>query len=119
MEIKIIELKKPYVMINNIIDNFDFEKVNKVMIFLDWHWHWAEDGVPNISELKKLATRHLFNTVKDLEMNNDSDAQSTVHSGGIKVIGNKRDGKITDLTLEFIIEDWYDTNEIYENNKED
>jgi hypothetical protein len=36
-----------------IIANFDFEKVHKVMEFLNWEWR--EQGVPNIPQLKETA----------------------------------------------------------------
>jgi hypothetical protein len=38
--------------VEDILDEFDFEKVKKVMDFLDWKWHAAEDGVPRIGELR-------------------------------------------------------------------
>ena len=41
--------------INNIIDNFDFEKVHRVMKFLDWRIRNDEDKieVPSVSQLIK------------------------------------------------------------------
>ena len=40
--------------IDKMINNFDFEKVHKVMSFLDWRWY-PLNVVPSIDELKKQA----------------------------------------------------------------
>jgi len=44
--------------IDEILDEFDFEKVHKVMVALGWEWY-DTDGVPSIAELRKKA-RHLL-----------------------------------------------------------
>lgn len=36
-----------------IMQNFDFDKVHKVMEFLDWKWYGTENGVPTTFELVK------------------------------------------------------------------
>lgn len=42
--------------IEEIISHFDFDKVQKVMEFLDWKWPMTENGVPSIDEMKEVAT---------------------------------------------------------------
>lgn len=38
--------------IENIIENFDFDKVHKVMTFLNWGWATVEEGgIPSIGKL--------------------------------------------------------------------
>jgi hypothetical protein len=44
-------------IIDEILDEFDFEKVHKVMVALDWKW---VDGVPTIGDLRRTA-RELLN----------------------------------------------------------
>lgn len=44
--------------IDDIIDNFDFEKVHKTMKALKWEWT-AEGGVPEIPSIKKQARKLL------------------------------------------------------------
>ena len=39
--------------INTIIKEFDFEKVHKVMTFLNWTWAFSTGGAPSIRELKR------------------------------------------------------------------
>lgn len=48
-------------MIDEILDEFDFEKVHRVMQALDWKWH-NTDGVPSIADLRRMA-RSLLNQV--------------------------------------------------------
>jgi hypothetical protein len=55
--------------IEDILDEFNFEKVHKAMEALDWTWH--DSGVPTIAELRRSA-RRLLNKVAehdgDIEM---------------------------------------------------
>lgn len=48
--------------IEEMIGNFDFNKVHKVMKHLNWKW--LDIGVPDIEEMKKTA-RELLNSLKD------------------------------------------------------
>jgi len=48
--------------IDEILDEFDFEKVHKVMTALDWEWY-STDGVPSIAELRREARRLLKDLV--------------------------------------------------------
>jgi len=41
--------------IEDLLDKFDFNKVQKAMQVLDWKWASAENGVPTIYELRKTA----------------------------------------------------------------
>lgn len=74
-----------------ILENFDFEKVHKVMKCLDWHWFSCE-GVPNTYRLIKAAEEMLMDT------NTDGFSRS---SGGFRT--EKVDGI---LYLSFVVEDW-------------
>lgn len=53
--------------INSILDNFDFEKVHRVMSYLNWTWR--NDGVPSVdylkNEVRKLIVEAL--TSEDIE----------------------------------------------------
>lgn len=50
-------------MIDEILDEFDFEKVHRVMVALDWQWYGI-DGVPSIGDLRRQA-RSLLQKVVD------------------------------------------------------
>jgi hypothetical protein len=43
--------------IDEIMDSFDFERVQKIMEALNWQWH--EEGVPDIYTLRTEARKHL------------------------------------------------------------
>ena len=98
-------------LIDNIMDNFDFHKVHKVMKQLNWHWAFAEEGIPREDELRKEA-RKLLNECLYALIKNGEDNWS-IATGGFQVRAtNYRDGEtISDgfhvgLKLEFVIEDW-------------
>ena len=48
-------------IIDDILDNFDFEKVHETMSLLGWCWNREEYGVPSIIALRKEA-RKLMNS---------------------------------------------------------
>ena len=83
--------------IDEILDNFDFVKVHKVMEHLDWKWS-TENGVriPTIQELRVEARGLLKSTIKE--------NISCISTGGFHA------EKITDetgtsLALRFVIEE--------------
>lgn len=69
--------------INNIIDNFDFEKVHRVMKFLDWRIKNDEDKieVPSVSQLIKEARIRLIDAA---ELAVDNGECMFSHSGPFK-----------------------------------
>lgn len=79
--------------IKEIMTEFDFEKVHKVMKFLNWKW--SEVGVPSINMLKMTAKQLLSEVA--LSHNDDT----WTETGGFRV--EKRFNK---LTLSFVLESW-------------
>lgn len=53
-------------MIDEIIEHFDFDKVQTAMAALDWKWGSTQEGLssPTIKELKKAARERLENAAK-------------------------------------------------------
>lgn len=45
--------------IDNIMDNFDFNKVAKVMKYLKWEWAYSETGIPEEPELRSSCRKYL------------------------------------------------------------
>ena len=43
-------------------ENFDWERVHKVMVFLQWEWHTSQ-GVPSIKEMKE-CVQELFSEIE-------------------------------------------------------
>jgi len=90
--------------IDNIMDNFDFEKVHRVMEYLDWKWAGIDGyGVPNIYELRKRARMLIKEAVKDLER----DKECNISTGGFCVSAWRapEDDKVF-IKLSFVITDW-------------
>ena len=50
-------------MIDEILDEFDFEKVHRVMQALNWKWHGSPD-VPSIADLRRTARSLLKQVVE-------------------------------------------------------
>lgn len=80
--------------IEQIMENFDFEKVHKVMVALEWEWHFGRgaSGIPSVYTLKEEASRLL------------SDAwmtKTTVSTGGFSAVYDD-----CYITLSFIVEEW-------------
>ena len=96
-------------MIDDIIENFKFDKVQSVMEFLDWQW--AGEGVPTIESLKETAKR-LLRDAAELRLNdygNEHWEQGIIcGTGGFEARAwcNKDKTKIDALDLKFILADW-------------
>lgn len=81
--------------ISKILDNFDFERVHKAMIALEWNWclgMWG-DGIPSVGALQKTARELLSEAWTK---------KTTISSGGFSAVYD--DG---DLVLRFILEEWF------------
>lgn len=51
--------------IEEVLKNFDFEKVRKVMVFLDWKWHGeGEPEIPSIYRMIERSRELLTNACK-------------------------------------------------------
>ena len=79
--------------IEDIIDEFDFEEVHKVMEFLDWTWFDAGDAnggsVPRIAELRKKARKLLNEAADSVLRNNELPAESCIATGGFRATAHR------------------------------
>jgi hypothetical protein len=91
-------------MIDEIIDSFNFEKVHIAMTALDWQWHITKDSgyaVPTLARLKAMA-RHLLE---------ESIKETVVGSCGFEAKYHPKDNSDSEyFELKFILchEDSYD-----------
>lgn len=91
--------------IDEIMDEFDFAKVQRVMQFLNWEIHTNEGlKVPDEVELRKNARRLLYDVVENLEDGVENYWFSA--TGPFKVEGTKEGGYIDSLRLSFVCESW-------------
>jgi hypothetical protein len=64
--------------IDEVMDNFDWEKVHRVMQAIDWKWYHADGEIvtPSISDLRRTARRLLRNVVEGLRIHEQYSAAS-------------------------------------------
>ena len=88
--------------IEDLLDEFDFGKVKKVMDFLEWKYHDTLDGNVSIGELRRMA-RYLLETA----YNADSSTEYITGSGGFEVTRNMYPGDTTKyISLKFVVTEW-------------
>ena len=83
--------------IENIMRDFDFEKVHDVMQYLDWHW--VKVGVPTVEDIKAEAKRLLVDACYE---------KTTVSTGGLRATYEATPGDEDGeefIQLEFILAD--------------
>ena len=86
--------EKQQEIIDEIMDNFDFEKVHKTMIALNWGWADSDGGlsIPDLSDIKKSARCRLKTAMEE---------NVSCASGGFFV--EKEDDYIS---LKFVVAEW-------------
>jgi hypothetical protein len=83
------------------LSEFDFEKVHKVMTFLDWKWWFpGQPHVPDIEELKRSAEKLLAEVVTD------NKGSTYISSGGLKAEKTSHEGRIVSVYLTFELANW-------------
>jgi hypothetical protein len=95
-------------MIDNIIQNFDFETCRLAMLATNWGW-WGQ-GTPSVETMRDSAKDRLKDAVKgvlDRENKIHAGVSYIVSSGGLKATAIKnRYGYVDFLQLEFVFTDW-------------
>jgi len=108
VEPKTVKINKTEAMIFNIIQEFDFEKVQTAMNVLGWRWVGQD---VTINMLKTESIRLLKDAVK-LRLGNLSDEHwelgITCGTGGLQATAycDEDKTKITNLDLKFVLEEW-------------
>jgi hypothetical protein len=103
-------------MIDEIIEEFDFGKVESVMYHLNWRWAGEYNRTPNIDELRERA-QELLESAAQSRLGNFIDTHHEVGiinaTGGFKATAwcNEAKTEITGLRLEFIVDSWDSWNE--------
>lgn len=84
--------------IQDIMEDFDFQKVHDVMEKLDWKWAMSKNGVPTIDEMKHEAKRLLIDACIE---------RTCVSTGGFRAVYEECSQGDPDpyIGLEFIVED--------------
>ena len=93
--------------IEDILDEFDFEKVKKVMDLLDWTWCDADDGVPRIGELRKKARQLLKECAFKVLLSSEIDTDYCIATGGFRASAYKYDDNVY-FRLAYELASWDD-----------
>ena len=83
--------------IDKIMDWFDFSKVHRTMVALEWKWASAEDGIPTEPEIREMARRLMEDSINQ---------KVSIGTGGFRVHYNKKDDFIS---LSFVVSEWNET----------
>ena len=103
-------------MIGEIMEEFNFGKVESVMFHLNWRWASEYNRTPNIDELRERAQELLESAAKSRlgdYIGEHHEVGIISATGGFKATAwcNEARTEITGLRLEFIVADWDTFNE--------
>lgn len=96
-------------MRDNIMDNFDFDKVHRTMVALDWQWvdENLTNHVPDIAEIRNQARSELDRIINAFGTPNQYYCGGT---GGFEAkLFIDDDTKHPELELSFCVDDWYES----------
>ena len=97
-------------LIDDVMDNFNFYKVRKVMKQLNWRWGTSENGIPEIYELKEAARRLLNECLYNMIMHGEDSCNIATGGFHAKATNYKGHEESEDssigLHLAFEVEDW-------------
>ena len=100
-----MERNKEQIMIDEIMDWFDFAKVAKTMELLEWKIFCNNDYViPGENTLRELARNILMDAVDASEKYEEEYAY--VKTGPFKATCFRDESHITSIVLEFVVTDW-------------
>lgn len=97
--------KEMNTLIEDIIDNFEFENVHKYMTLIDWTWYQSDGSykTPTIPEMKEAVRCLLADTYREFKRRDENEWK--IFNGGFQaIVGTDRDNDIY-MKLEFIAED--------------
>lgn len=94
-------------MIREVLENFDFEKVEDTMSALGWQWASSDYYVPTLQELLKCAKRCLKNAYELAKDNRTPEVSYSTGTGGFVATAICNDaGKVDFLQLDFVVSSW-------------
>ena len=102
-------------LVEQVLSNFDFDRVKKVMDFLKWEWA-SQDGefkIPNTYELIKFAKKELWN-ILERSYKTKENLQTTC--GGFRVEIEWYNNECY-LSLSFILTEWSEWSEKLNENE--
>lgn len=91
--------------IQEIMDEFNWERVHKTMLFLNWQW-W-DTGVPTTEQLKKRARTFLGEAINSVLTSDKKKYKYLTGTGGLVAEARRyKDEDKIYIKLEFILTSW-------------
>lgn len=87
-------------MVEDVLDDFDFHKVMRVMHFLEWEWVHVT-GVPTMGDLRRQARRLLRTAISGCLQN---DTHYVVGCGGFRAEAWSSEDEMIEIRLAFELE---------------
>jgi hypothetical protein len=119
-------MSKNYKMLDKLLSNFNFGKVQRTMEFLDWRWARKEGlVVPDLSDLYRTSKGILEDAIKlayqSTQDNGTNSETCVISTGGFRAKARvNRLNELMTLDLEFVLTSWDVENEdLYEDNIEE
>lgn len=101
------ESEKEQDMISEILEHFDFKKVQSTMEFLDWRWGLTLERVTE-EMLRRSAIVRIEDAIQLARKGNNSHSTYFSSSGGLKANAwRNKFGHIEAISLEFVLSDWH------------
>lgn len=99
--------KQEQALIDEVLQEFNFEKCKRVMDYLNWEWAFT-NSVPTIEELKEASKKRIDSAILSIKESKESYRYScSCSSGGLQAtVYKNRYNRIVNITLEFVITDW-------------
>lgn len=88
-----------------ILNNFDFEKVHRVMEFLNWTWVTKKNGrkIPSVKKMKKRASLLIDEALKSLKKSEVT--EYSAETGGFEAYAFYGEEGL-EITLKFVVDEW-------------
>ena len=93
---------KHYETIMDCLDEFDFDRVHKVMTFLDWKYSDSTE-VPSVEYLRKNARKYLMAVAKEAL---ETKSENICATGGFRYEAKLYEDGYLSLRMAFEIADW-------------
>ena len=90
-------------LVDEIMDDFDYEKVQKVMEYLNWKWYPIDGQIPSVTDLKKKSRELLYDVI---EHSLKYRSTCLISAGGFNVeaVWDDEEFKLDEVNLKFILE---------------
>ena len=93
-------------LISGILNEFNFDKVHRVMTFLNWTWGY-EEIVPDVDTIRKSARERMDNAINGCLKECPPGVPFLASSGGLEATASKNEyGQIDYVGLNFVLTQW-------------